>query len=153
MGYFSTWWNSSDRAEKDGVVVVFFKLLNWWSRSVEKNKNCGKPPEPILFHKPVHNIFCKAAGINQLCRQSFTLRISSSLVFPRQLTSIFPVISACVNCLSAFPQASVYFLPHFAVGTPSIPAENKRPPPRLFKVPLHHCIPLWSQFCQVMMIT
>lgn len=54
---------------------------------------------------------------------------------PKAAHLYFPVILASVKCLSAFPQAPVYFLPHFAVGTPFLPAENKLPPPRPLSSP------------------
>lgn len=86
-----------------------------------------------VFHNTAFKICCKATGINKLCHQLFAQGISSSPLFSSQLTSIFQVIPDSPNCLSAFPQASVYFLLHLARKT--LPAENKLPPPFLLQVP------------------
>lgn len=57
--------------------------------------------QPITF-------FSKATRINSFVTNP------SSLAFPRQFTSIFPVIPSSGNCLSAFSQIPVYFPPHLS---------------------------------------
>lgn len=86
-----------------------------------------------IFHNSAHKIFCKATGINSFVTNP-SLRESASGV-PKAAHLYFPVIPASVKCLSAFPQGPVYFLPHFAVGTSFLPAENKLPPPRPLSSP------------------